>query len=88
MHIKALVEGKPTNQVLINDEASINLIPRAMSKKLGRGDSDLLATNLVVIDFSGKSSTSDGVVVLNVRVGTVERLTLFVIIPSKCSYNL
>lgn len=87
LHIMALVEGKPTNRVFIDGGASVNLIPRAMFKKLGKDKLDLLATNLAVTDFSGKSLTSDGVVMLNVRAGTVERLTLFVVIPSRSSYN-
>lgn len=86
--MKALVEGKPTNRVLIDGGAYVNLIPRAMFKKLGKDDSDLLATNLVVTDFCGKSSTSDGVVMLSVQVWFVKRLTLFVVIPSRSSYNL
>lgn len=68
------------NRVFIDGGASVNLIPRDMFK-LRKDDSDLLAINLVVMDFSDKSSTSDGVVMLTVHVGSVERLTLFVVIP-------
>ena len=68
--------------------AAINLIPRAMLKRLGKNESDLMITNMVVTNFSGKTSPSDGVVMLNVQVGSVARTTLFVVIPTKSSYNL
>lgn len=69
LHVKALTEGKPTNKVLIDGGVSINLIPQALLKKLGKNDSDFLATNLVVTVFSVKLSTPDGVVMLNVKLG-------------------
>ena len=74
--------------MLVDGGAAINLIPRAMLKRLGKNESDLMTTNIVVTDFSGKTSPSDGVVMLNVQVGSVARTTLFVVIPTKSSYNL
>lgn len=88
LHVKAIIDGRPTNRVLIDDGAAVNLMPRAMFKRLGKNESDLIPTDVVVTDFSGKTSPSDGVVMLNIQVETVERMTLFVIVPAKSSYNL
>ena len=45
-------------------------------------------TEIVVTDYRGKSTPAKGVVLLNVKVGTMERATLFVVILSKSSYDL
>ena len=41
----------------------------------------------MVTDFTGKTSKSKGIVMLNVRVGTIDRVTPFVVVASKAGYN-
>ena len=43
---------------------------------------------MVVTDFNGRTSPSDGVTMLTIQVGTIKRPTLFVVVPSRASYNL
>lgn len=88
LHVKAIIDGRPTNRVLIDEGATVNLMPRTMFKTLGKDQSDLIPIDMVIIDFSGKTSPSDGVIMLNIQVGTVERMTLFMIVPARSSYNL
>ena len=40
-------------------------------------------TNIVVTGYRGKSTSIEGVVLLNVKVGSMEHPTLFIVIPSK-----
>lgn len=88
LHVKAIIDGRPTNRVLIEGGAAVNLMPRALLKKLGKDEFDLIPTDMVVTYFNGKTSLSDGVIMLNIHVGTIERMTLFIIVPAKSSYNL
>ena len=55
--------------------------------KFGKGNKDLVRTNGTVTDYNGKSTAAKGVVMLNVCVGTVNRLTMFVVMPLKANYN-
>lgn len=59
-----------------------------MLKKFNKIEEDLIAHNMVVTDFSGKTSRSDGVIALDITVGSVIKSTMFVVIPTKASYNL
>lgn len=58
-----------------------------MLESFGKGSKDLVRTNVTVTDYNGKSTAAKGVVMLNIRVGSVDRPTMFVVIPSKASYN-
>lgn len=88
LHVKVIIDKRPINRVLIDGGAIVNLMPQAMFKKLGKDQPDLIPTDMVVTDFSGKTFLSDGVIMLNIQVGTVKRMTLFLIMPAKSSYNL
>ena len=88
LHSRVIVEGIPTNRVLVDDGVVVNLMPKIVFKKLGKSESDLIPTNMVVTDFNGRTSPSDGVTMLTIQVGTIKRPTLFVVVPSRASYNL
>ena len=90
LHIKALVEGKTINRVLIDGGAAINLLPEHISEKFGKENKDLVRTNVSIIGYNGKSTIATiakGVVTLNMPVDSVDRTTMFVVVPSKASYN-
>ena len=66
--------------------AATNLLSLRILDKLGKTKEELRLTNIVVTGYRGKSTSTEGVVLLNVKVGTMERPTLFIVIPSKSSY--
>jgi hypothetical protein len=88
LYIWAKVEDVGINKVLIDGGAAINLMPSALLKKIGKSVSDLRPHNMVLSDFEGKTTKSLGVILLSVRVGTVTRPTLFVVVSSKANYNM
>ena len=87
-YIWAKVEDVGINKVLVDGGAAINLMPSILLKKIGKSVSDLRPHNMVLTDFEGKTSKSLGVILLSVRVGTVARPTLFVVVSSKANYNM
>ena len=87
MHIKANIAGKIFNQVLVDGGAAINLLPESMWIKFGKMVDQLIKVNVVVTDFTGKTSISKGIIMLNVRVATVDRVTPFIMVASKAGYE-
>ena len=75
------------NQVLVDGGVAINLLPESMLVKFGKIVDQLIKVKIMVTDFTVKTSISKGMIMLNVRVGTVERITPFVVVTSKAGYN-
>ena len=75
------------NRVLVDGGATINLLPESMLIKFGKTVDQLIKANILVTDFIGKTSVSKGMIMLNVRVGSVDRINLFVVMISKARYN-
>ena len=76
------------NHVLVDSGAVINLMLESMLGKLGKMSRDLVQTNVAITDFNGKTSAVKGMVLLNIKVGRVDKPTMFVVVPSKASYNV
>ncbi|KAL1317141.1 hypothetical protein AAHE18_15G113900 [Arachis hypogaea] len=87
LHITTTLSGIRVNKVLIDGGAAISLLPERMLRKVGKHPDDLVPTNIVVTDFSGTSTPARGLVTLTVKVGSSERNTVFVVVPSRASYN-
>src|ERR1044072_2113111 len=88
LYIWAKVEDMGINKVLIDGGAAINLMPYTLLKKIGKSISELKPHNMVLSDFEGKTTKSLGMILLSVKVGTVIRPTLFVVVSSKANYNM
>ncbi|RYR07456.1 hypothetical protein Ahy_B05g074811 [Arachis hypogaea] len=87
LHITTSLSGIKVNKVLIDGRAAISLLPERMLIKVGKHPDDLVPTNIAVTDFSGASTPAKGLVTLTVKVGSFERNTVFVVVPSKACYN-
>ncbi|RYQ88940.1 uncharacterized protein [Arachis hypogaea] len=87
LHITTTLSGIKVNKVLIDGGPVISLLPKRMLMKVGKHPDDLVPTNIVVTDFSGALSPAKGLVTLIVKVGSSERNTVFVVVPSNASYN-
>ncbi|RYR12275.1 hypothetical protein Ahy_B04g069808 isoform A [Arachis hypogaea] len=87
LHITTTMSGIKVNKVLIDGGATISLLPERMLMKVGKHPDDLVPTNITVTDFSGASTPAKGLVTLGVKVGSSERNTVFVVVPSRASYN-
>nr|AAQ56355.1 putative reverse transcriptase [Oryza sativa Japonica Group] len=56
LYINGYVNGKPMSKMMVDGGASVNLMPYATFRKLGRNVEDLIKTNMVLKDFSGNPS--------------------------------
>ncbi|RYR68503.1 hypothetical protein Ahy_A03g015007 [Arachis hypogaea] len=84
LQIVAVVNGFKINKVLIDGGVAIILL---LEKMLGKYFAGLVPTNIAVTDFSENSTPAKGLVTLTVKVGSSERYSVFVVVPSKASYN-
>ncbi|XP_072090484.1 uncharacterized protein [Arachis hypogaea] len=87
LHIVAIVNGFKINKVLIDGGAATSLLPERMLRKVGKHFEEMVPTNIAVTDFSGNSMPAKGLVTLMVKVGSSKRHYVFVVVPSKASYN-
>ena len=60
LYMKRFVDGKPMNKMLVDGGASINLMPYTTFHKLGKGLGDLLETDMMLRDFGGNTSKTQG----------------------------
>jgi len=63
-------------------------LPQFLLKKIGLSYSDLKSHNVVLSNYDGKSGSSFGTLEVDLVVGTVKRVTLFLVVASKANYNL
>ena len=60
LYVKGFVDGKPMSKMLVDGDASVNLMPYTTFRKLGKGLGDLIETNMMLKDFGGNVSKTRG----------------------------
>ena len=89
LYMKGLVDGKPMNKMLVDGGASVNLMPYTTFRKLGKGPGDLMETDMMLKDFGGNTSKTQGAINFELTIGRSKTLlTTFFIIDGKGSYSL
>ena len=76
LYIKAHMDGRPVNRVLVDNGATINILPKSMLRKLFKTESDLIATDVSVSGFACEATKTKRVIPIEVKVGT---MTFFVV---------
>jgi hypothetical protein len=88
LYMKGFVDGKPMNKMLVDGGASVNLMPYATFRKLGKGPGDLLETDMMLRDFGRNTSKTQGAMNVELTIGSKTLLTTFFVIDGKGSYSL
>ncbi len=88
LYINGYVNGKPMSKMMVDGGATVNLMPYAIFRKLGRNVEDLIKTNMVLKDFGGNPSETKGVLNVELTVGKKTIPTTFFVIDGKGSYGL
>ena len=60
LYMKGLVDGKSMNKMLMDEGAPVNLMPYTTFHKLGKGPEDLIETDMMLKDFGGNTSKTQG----------------------------
>jgi hypothetical protein len=82
------VDGWPMTKMLVDGGATINVMSYAMYRKLGKGEEDLIKTDMMLKDFEGKALPAQGAINVELTIVSKTLPTTFFIINGKGSYNL
>jgi hypothetical protein len=82
------VDGGPMTKMLVDGGATVDVMPYTTYQKLGKGEEDLIMTDMMLKDFEGKASPARGAINVELMIGCKTLPTTFFIINGKGSYNL
>jgi hypothetical protein len=88
MYLKGYINGHPVNKMLVDTGAAINIMSYSVLRQLGCSVEDLIKTNVALSDFNGQASEAQGVLNVDLTVGSKTVPTSFFIINSKSTYTV
>jgi hypothetical protein len=74
--------------MLVDTGATVNIMPNSVLRRLGRCAEDLIKTNVTLSDFNGQASKAQGVLNVDLTVGSKTVPTSFFIVSSKSTYTV
>jgi hypothetical protein len=88
LYLKGYINGQPVNKMLVDIGAAINIMPYSVLHRLGWSTRDLIKTNVTLSDFNGQTSEAQGVLSVDLTVGSKTVPTSFSIVNSKSTYSI
>jgi hypothetical protein len=88
LYLKGYINGHPVSKMLVDTGAAVNIMPYSVLCRLGRSTGDLIKTNVTLSDFNGQTSEAQGVLSVDLTVGSKTVPTNFFIINSKSTYTV
>jgi hypothetical protein len=90
LHVKGFINGRPVNNMLVDNGASVNLIPYSLHKKLGGSDEELIKTKRTVKGIvSRKPILAKGLALMKLNIGSKTLVTIFFVAAEvQGSYSL
>jgi hypothetical protein len=88
LYLKGYINGHPVSKMLVDNSAAINIMPYSVLHRLRRFAEDLIKTNITLSDFNGQASEAQGVLNVDLTVGSKTVLTFFFIVSSKSTYTV
>jgi hypothetical protein len=88
LYLKGYINGHPVNKMLVDTGAAVNIMPYSVLHQLGRSAEDLIKTNVTLSDFNGQASETQGILNVDLTVGSKTILTSFFIVSSKSMYTV
>ncbi|CAL2247897.1 unnamed protein product [Prunus armeniaca] len=87
LYVGAHFDGVPVSKVLVDMGATVNILPASTMRKLKKGLDELIPTETTVSGFVGDTTTSKGILPLQVRVGQKVRMTAFFVVETTAHFN-
>jgi hypothetical protein len=78
----------PVNKMLVDTGAAVNIMPYPMLRRLGCSAENLIKTNVALSDFNDQTSEAQGVLNMDLTVGSKTVPTSFFIVNSKSTYTV
>jgi hypothetical protein len=88
LYLKGYINGHAVNKMLVDTGAAVNIMPYSVLCRLGHSAKDLIKTNITLSDFNGQASEAQGVLNVDLTVGSKTIPTSFFIVSSKSTYTV
>jgi hypothetical protein len=88
LYLKGYINGHLVNKILVDTGAAVNIMSYSVLHRLGRSAEDLIKSNVTLSDFNGQASEAQGVLNVDLTVGSKTIPTSFFIINSKSTYTV
>jgi hypothetical protein len=88
LYLKGYINGHPVNKMLVDTGAAVNIMPYSVLRRLGCFVEDLIKTNDTLRDFNGQASEAQGILNMDLTVGSKTVPTSFFIVSSKSTYTV
>jgi hypothetical protein len=88
LYLKGYINGHPVKKMLVDTGATVNIMPYSVLRWLGCSAEDLIKTNITLSDFNGQASEAQGVLNVDLTVGSKTVPTSFFIVSSKSMYTI
>jgi hypothetical protein len=88
LYLKGYINGYPVSKMLVDAGAAVNIMPYSVLHQLGCSAEDLIKTNVTLSDFNGQASEAQGILNVDLIVGSKTVLTSLFIVSSKSTYTV
>jgi len=88
LHLSVIVEDQINSKILMDGGVAFNILPRCMLQRFGRNVKDLIPHNIVVSNFYRKPLDFEGVICLDISMGSRRRPTMFLVLSMQANFNM
>jgi hypothetical protein len=88
LYLKGYINDHLVNKMLVDTGAVVNIMPYSVLRRLGRSAEDLIKTNITLSNFNGQASEAQGVLNVDLTVGSKTVPTSFFIVSSTSTYTV
>jgi hypothetical protein len=88
LYIQGHIDEKSISRMLVDGSTAVNLMPYSVFKKLGRGDDELVKTNLMLNGVVGNPMEARGVISMDLTIGSKSLTTTFFIVEVQGNYSV
>jgi hypothetical protein len=86
LYFKGYINDHPVKKMLVDTGAAVNIMSYSVLRQLERSVEDLIKTNVTLSDFNGQASKAQGILNVDLTVGSKIVPTSFFIVSSKSTY--
>jgi hypothetical protein len=88
LYIRGHINGKLISKMLIDGDATVNLMSYVMFKKIGREDNELVNTNMTLNGVGGNPMEARGVISMELTTGSKSLVVAFFITEVQGNYSI
>lgn len=88
LNLRAYVNRKSFNKVLVDNRSAVNLIPLRLLLSLGTPEDDIISSYLLVIAITRDIARTMGIIKLKISMGNKTSIAAFFVNDSNDSYKL